>query len=237
MKSAIGSIRSTGFDMSDDARELAELAGGFIHEIKNHLNTLSLNLQLLAEDYENPQSPRERRAGERVALLTERCRVLVDLSNDFLRFARMDEPERRPVSAESLFVRLADFLEPTAKSQRIEIHWQVEPDLPPVSLDAELFEKVLLNLMLNAEDAMPDGGTLTLQARAEPGAVAFDVIDTGVGMDAELAEKIFDPFLTTKSHGHGLGLATARKIVRAHGGTITVQSEPGRGTKFTVRIP
>jgi len=100
-----------------------------------------------------------------------------------------------------------------------------------------MFEKVVLNLMLNAEDAMPDGGTLTMQATADEGWVQLDVIDTGCGMDDELIGKAFRPFVTTKADGHGLGLATAKKIVLAHGGTIEVQSAPGRGTKFAVRVP
>jgi len=217
--------------------ELAELAGGFIHELKNHINTLSLNLQLLAEDFEEAQTPLERRAGERVAKLTDECRRLVDLSNDFLRFARIDDLETRPVHLEGVLDRMVDFLGPTARAQNVEVGWHAAPDLPMVSLDVELFEKVLLNLMLNAEDAMPDGGTLTLQARAEGIGVVLDVIDTGCGMEPELAAKAFVPFLTTKATGNGLGLATARKIVVAHGGSIAVQSEPGRGTKFTIRLP
>jgi signal transduction histidine kinase len=217
--------------------ELAELAGGFIHEIKNHLNTLSLNLQLLAEDFEDPQTPRERQALDRTTRLTDECRRLVDLSNDFLRFARVAELHREPADLGEVIARMLDFLGPTARAQGVEINWYPAADLSPVLLDQEMFEKVLLNLMLNAEDAMPQGGTLTLQARAEDGWVALDVIDTGCGMDAELAAKAFTPFVTTKPGGHGLGLATARKIVRAHGGEISVQSEPGRGTKFTIRLP
>jgi two-component system, NtrC family, sensor histidine kinase HydH len=217
--------------------ELAELAGGFIHEIKNHLNTLSLNLQLLGEDFENPQTPRERKALDRVTRLTDECRRLVDLSNDFLRFARLTELRKEPADLGELVTRLIDFLGPTARQQGVEIEWYPAGDLPLVPLDTELFEKVLLNLLLNAEDAMPEGGRLTLQARAEDGWVVLDVIDTGCGMDAELTAKVFTPFVTTKPGGNGLGLATARKIVLAHGGTIEVQSAPGRGTKFTVRLP
>jgi signal transduction histidine kinase len=217
--------------------ELAELAGGFIHEIKNHLNTLSLNLQLLAEDFEAPQTPRERQALDRANRLTDECRRLADLSNDFLRFARVAELHREPADLGEVIGRMLDFLGPTARAQGVEINWYPAADLPPVLLDKEMFEKALLNLMLNAEDAMPRGGTLTLQARAEGGWVVLDVIDTGCGMDAELAAKAFKPFVTTKPDGHGLGLATARKIVHAHGGEIAVQSEPGRGTKFTIRLP
>jgi signal transduction histidine kinase len=217
--------------------ELAELAGGFIHEIKNHLNTLSLNLQLLAEDFEDPQTPRERKALDRVTKLNDECRRLVDLANDFLRFARVSELHREPASLDEVITRMLDFLGPTARAQGIEVNWYPAADLPPVLLDKDMFEKVLLNLMLNAEDAMPGGGTLTLQAKAEGGWVVLDVIDTGCGMDAELAGRAFKPFVTTKPGGHGLGLATARKIVLAHGGEIAVQSEPGRGTKFTIRLP
>ncbi len=217
--------------------ELAELAGGFIHEIKNHLNTLSLNLQLLAEDFEGAETPRERKGLERINRLTDECRRLVDLANDFLRFARVSELHREPASLGEVVTRMVDFLGPTARAQGVEINWYPAADLPPVLLDQEMFEKVLLNLMLNAEDAMPGGGTLTLQARADGGWVVLDVIDTGCGMDAELAGRAFRPFVTNKPGGHGLGLATARKIVLAHGGEIAVQSEPGRGTKFTVRLP
>ncbi len=217
--------------------ELAEVAGGFIHEIKNHLNTLSLNLQLLGEDFENAETPRERKARDRVGKLTDECRYLADLANDFLRFARVAELVKVPTSLDALVNRLIDFLGPTARAQNVAIHWHAAADLPLVPLDAEMFEKVLLNLMLNAEDAMPEGGTLTLQATAAEGWVQLDIIDTGCGMDGELVARAFRPFVTTKSDGHGLGLATAKKIVLAHGGTIDVQSAPGLGTKFAVRVP
>jgi signal transduction histidine kinase len=224
-------------DAARQYTELAELAGGFIHDIKNHLGTLSLNLQLLAEDFETPQTPRERKALERVTRLHGECQKLVDLSNDFLRFARVQNPDRRPTPLDEVVGRMIDFLAPTARQRNIEISWFPAPDLPPVNLDRDLFEQALLNLMLNAEQAMPDGGTLTLLGRAEDGWVCLDVIDTGCGMAADVLAKVFRPFHTTKKDGNGLGLATARKVVLAHGGTIDVQSEPGRGTKFTVRLP
>lgn len=242
--------------------ELAELAGGFIHDIKNHIGTLSLNLQLLAEDFENPQSPRERRALDRVHRLHGECQKLVELSNDFLRFARVQDLTTRPSTLDAVVGRMIDFLAPTARQRGIEIEWFPAADLPPVSLDEELFEQALLNLMLNAEQAMPDGGMLTLIGRVERDEsrvmsdeskagnpshithhsslitrVCLDVIDTGCGMTPDVLAKVFRPFHTTKPDGNGLGLATARKIVFAHGGTIDVQSEAGRGTKFTIRLP
>lgn len=217
--------------------DLAETTGGFIHDMKNHLGTVLLNLQLLGEDFENPETQRERRAVDRIGLMTSECQRLVDLSNDFLRFARVEDLHREPVKLEEVVGRMVDFLAPTARLQNITVGWYPAADLPRVSLDRDMFEKVLLNLMLNAEDAMPTGGTLTLQARPAGDFVELDVIDTGVGIPPEVQAKLFKPFQTTKADGNGLGLATARKIVVAHGGSMTVQSEVGRGTKFTIRLP
>jgi two-component system sensor histidine kinase HydH len=223
-------------------QELAELAGGFVHEIKNHLNALSLNVQLLGEDLEDLDDTAGRAARQRVQRLGDDCRRLLDLSNDFLRYARAAEMHTVPTDLGDVVTRMIDFLAPTARAQNVEVDWY-PADLPPVPLDAEMFEKVLLNLMLNAEDAMESGGTLTLQARAvaatagRPAGVELDVIDTGCGMPPEVAARAFRPFVTTKPGGTGLGLATARKVVEAHGGTIALQSEPGRGTKFTIWLP
>jgi signal transduction histidine kinase len=227
--------------------ELAELAGGFIHEIKNRVGTLSLNLQLLGEDFENPQTPRDRRSLERINRLQGECQKLVDLSSDFLRFARVHNLTTEPTSLDSVVTRIVDFLAPTARNQNIEIGWLPAPDLPPVNIQRDLFEQCVLNLVLNAEQAMPDGGTLTIIGRCEAVIlekgneaakwVCLDVIDTGHGIPTEQKDKLFRPFQTTKANGHGLGLATTQKIVAAHGGKIEVQSEIGRGTKFTIRLP
>jgi two-component system sensor histidine kinase HydH len=217
--------------------ELAELAGGFIHEIKNHLSTLGLNLQLLAEDFGTAESHRERRALERVHRLQHECDRLVDVSNDFLRFARLQDLDLRPTCLRSLVEEMVDFFGPTAKQANVTLTTYLPADLPHVALDVDLFKQALLNLMLNAEQAMPQGGELIVQACVENGGVRLDLIDTGVGMTSEQAAQVFRPFFTTKSAGTGLGLPTVRRIVEAHGGTIAVESEPGRGTKLSVRLP
>jgi signal transduction histidine kinase len=223
--------------MDEQYAELAELAGGFIHDIKNHLGTLGLNLQLLAEDFQEAQTPRERRALERVRRLQAECQQLVDLSNDFLRFARLESLELTPDNLATVVDEIVDFFAPSAKAGNIEIKCYLPADLPPVRLERDLFKQALLNLLLNAQQAMPNGGVLTLQASAEPAGVRLDVIDTGKGMPPEVASRAFKPFFSTRPGGSGLGLATTKKIVEGHGGTIEVQSEVGRGTKFTLRLP
>jgi signal transduction histidine kinase len=229
--------------------ELAELAGGFIHELKNHLSTLGLNLQLLAEDFEQPQSRRERRALERVQRLQAECQRLVDVSNDFLRFARVQDLRREPVDLRGVVEEMVDFFGPMARAHHVEIKCYLPADLPAVCLDRDLFKQALLNLMLNAQQAMtpepgPDGappaapgGELTVQAAREPGGVSLSLIDTGRGMTPEEAAQAFRPFFSTRKQGTGLGLPTTRRIVEAHGGAIELQSEPGRGTKFTLHLP
>lgn len=217
--------------------ELAELAGGFVHDLKNHLSTLRLNLQLLAEDFQDPQSQRERRALDRILRLQNECQRLVDISNEFLRFARVKDLELIPTNLGEVVEDLTDFFGPMARSAHIEINRYVPPDLPPIALNRDMFKQALLNLLLNAQQAMPAGGEITLLARSEPESVIFELIDTGRGMTPEVLAKAFRPFYSTRSGGTGLGLPTTRKIIEAHGGSIEVQSEVGRGTKFTLRLP
>lgn len=217
--------------------ELAELAGGFIHEFKNHLSSLGLNLQLLAEDFGTAETHRERRALERVQRLQHECDRLVQVSNDFLRFARLRDLDLRPTCLRSVVEEMVDFVAPTAKQANVTLTCYLPADLPMVALDEDLFKQALLNLMLNAEQAMPQGGELIVQACGENGGVRLDLIDTGIGMTAEQTVQVFRPFFTTKPGGNGLGLPTTKRIVEAHGGTIAVESEVGRGTKFTVSLP
>src|SRR5207249_1916183 len=149
--------------VSEQYLELAELAGGFIHEIKNHLSTLGLNLQLLAEDFHEPQSQRERRALERVQRLQNECVRLIEVSNDFLRFARVQDLNFVETDLARVIEEMVDFFTPTARQANIAIKCYLPADLPPVPLDQELFKQAILNLMLNAEQAMPQGGEITIQ--------------------------------------------------------------------------
>ena len=227
---------------ADSYAALAELAGGFIHELKNHLGTLGLNLQLLVEDFQDPATPRERRALTRVQKLQTECQRLVEVANDFLRFARLRDLDLKPTSLGQVLEEMLDFFGPSARAAHIDVKLFVPADLPPVALDVDLFKQALLNLLLNAEQAMPQGGGITLQAAEHRDAsgqpqVCLSVIDTGVGMPAQTLSRIFEPFFSQRPGGTGLGLPTTRRIIEAHHGRIDVQSEPGKGTKFTILLP
>jgi signal transduction histidine kinase len=149
----------------------------------------------------------------------------------------MRELNRKPVRLDVVISEMVDFVAPTAKAAGIEIKTYMSSDLPAVPIDCDLFQQALLNLMLNAEQAMPDGGEMTIQTRTEGDMVRIDLIDTGTGMAPDILARAFKPFFTTKSSGNGLGLPTTRRIVEMHGGRIEAQSEPGKGTQFTIWLP
>jgi signal transduction histidine kinase len=217
--------------------EISQLAGGLAHEIRNPLSTLSLNLDLLAEDFENPETPRDSRVQQRVNRLQHEVRRLHAILESFLRFARVQDLTLEPADLNDVIDDLRDFFEPHAGTKGIVIRTRFANDLPALALDRDLFKQAILNLVLNAEHAMPSGGELILTTRLEKPWVVLDVIDTGQGMSEEVRNRIFDAFFSTRSGGSGLGLPTTRKIIEAHGGTIQVQSEPGKGSQFTVRLP
>ncbi len=222
---------------AEEYREVSQLAGALAHEIKNPLSTIRLNMELLAEDLAEVASPRDRRALAKIAVVERECQRLEDLLNDYLNFAKMRRLRLEPVDLNAQIGRLLDFFRPQADEAGIEIARYFDPDLPSVLLDHESFHSALLNLVLNAQQAMPDGGQLTVRTRVTPLGVGIDLIDTGCGMNEKVASHIFEAFYSTKPGGSGLGLPTARKIVEAHGGRIHVQSEPERGTQFTVELP
>jgi signal transduction histidine kinase len=217
--------------------EIAALAGGLAHEIKNPLSTIQLNLGLLAEDFEGAETPRDQRALRKIRTVERECQRLNDILEDFLRFARIKPLRLESSDPNGVVQEIIDFVAPEAATRGIEVVPYLHADLPRVLLDREVFKQALLNLLINAQHAMPSGGQIVLQTRPTGGAVEIDVIDTGVGMDAETLAQIFRPFFSTRKDGSGLGLPTTRKIVKAHRGTIAVQSEAGKGTRFTITLP
>lgn len=217
--------------------EIAALAGGLAHEIKNPLSTISLNLDLLAEDVASGESPRDRRMLKKILAVQQECRRLEAILDDFLKFARVGELD---VSEGDLNQVVRDFLEfyqPELAQNGVEVSPHLAPDLPAVRLDRDLFRQVLLNLVLNAQQAMPRGGIIEVQTRYRNRRIELDIIDNGCGMDEQTRSRIFDVFFSTKPAGSGLGLATVKRIVEAHGGRVTVDSAPARGTRFTVSLP
>lgn len=231
-------MNDTHQKLVDQYTEIARLAGGLAHEIKNPLSTIRLNMELLAEDFgQEPDNPAFRRGLNRVKTVQRECQRLQDLLDDFLSFAKVRRLKLEPTNLNHLVRQILGFFQPKAKEAKIEVIDYLAADLPMVLLDRESFHGALLNLVLNAQQAMPNGGQLVVRTSTVRDGVGLDLIDTGCGMDPETLAHIFEAFFSTKRGGSGLGLPTARKIVEAHGGQIQVQSEVGRGTQFTIRLP
>ena len=217
--------------------ELAEMAGALAHEIKNPLAVICMNMDLLAEDFADAETPRERRARAKFDVVHDQCTRLEDLLNDFLKFARVRSLDLTPGNLNDLVESVLRFFDVQVHESDTRILPHLDGELPSVMLDKETLRAALLNLVKNALEAMPSGGTLTVITRITSSGVALDLIDTGTGMDETTALHMFEAFYSTKDGGSGLGLPTARKIIEAHGGRISVQSDVGRGTKFTLEFP
>jgi signal transduction histidine kinase len=217
--------------------ELAELAGSLAHEIKNPLSVIRMNMDLLGEDFEDPQNQRDRRALAKIDLVRRQCVRLENLLNEFLRFARVRELDLHAGSLNEQIDRVLELFEPQAREVSVDVKRYLDPDLPSILLEPQPLQAAIVNLVKNALEAMPNGGQLVARTRPTRVGVAFDLIDTGCGMDDKTALHMFDAFYSTKSGGSGLGLPLTRKIIEAHGGRIDVQSELGRGTKFTLEFP
>lgn len=219
--------------------ELAELAGGLAHELRNPLSTIMINLKLLAEQLQDEQvssSDLRRRALIKVEALRREAERLQALFDDFLRLAGPVRLQAKDIDLNTVVDRLVEFCSPLARGRGIEI---VVRSVRPLvcCVDEKLLSQALLNLVINAQDAMPQGGTLTITTDGDESHARIGVADSGVGIAPEARDRIMRPFFSTKESGTGLGLSITRRIIEAHGGTLTFESEVNRGTTFTISLP
>jgi len=221
---------------SERLAHIGQLAAGVAHEINNPLQGIVTYSHLLLERA-GPQDG-NREFLEKIVKQADRCR---DIIRGLLDFARQRRPEKRPSNVNRVLEECISLVANQALFHNIKIVKNLAPGLPPVLMDPSQMQQVFMNMIINAAEAMNGNGRLTLVTRYVPaeGAVEIEFTDTGHGIKEENLERIFDPFFTTKEvgHGTGLGLAISYGIVKEHKGTITVQSEVGRGTTFTIRLP
>jgi len=217
--------------------QMAQLAGGLAHEVRNPLSTICLNLEILKEDLKEAETARERRVRQRVDSIREECRRLESLLDEFLQFSRGLELSLVPTDLSVVVEKFVHFQKPQAAAAKVDISQHLAADLPAILLDDRQFKGVLTNLTLNAIQAMPHGGVLEFQTYQRNGQVCLEIIDSGEGIPEKNRDKVFSLFFSTKTGGSGLGLPTVRKIVEAHGGQISCDSELGRGTRFRIEFP
>jgi signal transduction histidine kinase len=239
------------------SRSLGRLMAGVTHEVRNPLNAMAIHLELVREKLLRRQKQIPARAGvvlgvseepepvpqvdsacEHLDVIAGEIKRLDEVITGFVRFIRPEELQLQPVSLEALMAEVMALIEPNLVRRRISSKVNVDAKFAPLQADPALLRQALLNLALNACQAMPNGGTLTMGATVEKDRrIAIKVEDTGTGIPAADLERIFDLYFTTKPDGTGIGLSIVYRIVQLHGGEIEVLSTEGRGTTFKLLLP
>ena len=217
-----------------------ELARRLAHELKNPLFPLQITVENLQRARDRAPAEFDEIFRESTATLLAELAQLKTIIGRFSDFARMPRPVFQPVDVNQVVsgvMKLFDAQLAGNGERKIESRTELDASLAPVPADAEQLGRALRNLVLNAMDAMPEGGTLRVRTQASEGGVRIEVSDSGQGLTAEECERLFTPYYTTKQHGTGLGLAIVQSVVSDHHGRISVSSESGRGATFTIELP
>jgi signal transduction histidine kinase len=218
---------------------IGKMAAHVTHEIRNPLSSIGLNIELLDEELATAGVRGESK--NLLSSITREVSRLEQLSEEYLRVARLPSPRMEADNLAELVTDVANFARPEAERAHCTLSVTIEKsELPSALFDEAQLRQALLNLLRNAREAMPDGGAIDLTVGAEGMSVLVSVKDRGTGIPDAVRAKIFDPFFSTKGEGTGLGLAITRQIVEAHGGSLSCTPRPeaeGGGTTFTIALP
>ncbi len=219
---------------ADKLSSIGLLAAGVAHEVNTPLAVISTYAQMLAKQVNGDEQ--KSKLLEKIAKQTFRASEIV---NSLLNFSRTSSTDFADLDVNRVIRETLSFIEHQLQKSGVEVLSSLEDTLPAIKGNAGKLQQVFLNLFLNARDAMPGGGVLAVRTWSSDGLIRVDVADNGAGIVPEHISRIFDPFFTTKApkKGTGLGLSVSYGIVREHGGTIEVDSQPGQGTRFHLEFP
>src|SRR5262245_33686118 len=218
---------------ADQLVAVGQMAAGVAHELRNPLTSIKMLVQANCEEAEARGLP-----AEDLRIIEQEIRRMERCLQTFLDFARPPQPERRPLSLAVLVQRMLTLVEGRARKQHVTLHFRPPTTPVIVEADADLMQQLLVNLALNALDAMPQGGSLDISLdRPREGRIELRVLDTGPGISTEVLPRLFEPFASDKETGLGLGLVVSRRIAEEHGGSLTVQNRSDGGAGFILRLP
>ena len=214
---------------------LGQLAGGVAHDLRNPLGAIKNAVYYLTKKLSASElAQSDPRIGEFLQIVDEEVEHSNQIIADLMTFARVGTPSLSPTNLGKIVDNALSSME---VRENVHVVKQFAPDLPDVLADGEQLYRVFMNLAVNAQEAMIDGGQLTISTGRVDGVAEIAFSDTGIGISHKDMKKIFEPLFTTKTKGTGLGLAISQQMVSKHGGTLEVMSKPGEGTTFTVRLP
>jgi len=229
--------------------ELSRLTGGLAHEIKNPLSTIKVNLKLIGEDLDRPEYAKSgaatsngpdkgpARAIRKIAVVQKETDRLEQILDGFLRYIDRAELNAAPTNINELLGDMIDFFSPQAHSHSITVRQALHDAPLTCKIDADMLKQAVLNLFINAQQAMGKGGELMIRTGQEKNQAVISINDTGSGIAPDKLPHIFDAYYSSRPRGSGLGLPTAKKIIAAHNGSIAVRSDLGKGTSFTIKLP
>lgn len=231
-----GAQRSQLLELSRRVASLGRLTAGVAHEVKNPLNAMTIHLELLKAKLGSGAGPQA--SAEHLDIIASEIRRLDDVVQGFLKFAKPEEMTLQAVSPALLTADVLKMIEPEAEAGGVTLSSTCAADVPPIEADASILRQALVNLAKNAIQAMPNGGRLDMScAPTRDARVEIRVADTGVGISPENLAKIFDLYFTTKKTGTGIGLSLVYRTIQLHNGDIDVESMPGKGTTFVIKLP
>ncbi len=216
---------------SEKLAALARLTAGVAHEIGNPLTSISSYIQILQEHLQDDFSK------EALNIISNHINRISLIVRQMSRFSKAKPAEIRPTEIRPIIESTLELVRYDKRMKQVRVDVSVDEDLPEVLVDENQLVQVFVNLILNALDAMPSGGSISIRVFSEDNRVKVSFTDTGVGIEKENLQRIFDPFFTTKEKGTGLGLAISYSIIKSFGGDIMVESTPMKGTTFTVVLP
>ncbi len=222
---------------AESLASLTTLAAGVAHEIKNPLGSIGIHIQLMQKSLKMNKSLTEETAGKYLDIINEEIERLNEIIVDFLFAVRPMNTNLKLSHINSVVSDLLDFVKYELKNSNINIHTDLDPNISKIYMDEKFVKQAILNIIKNAEAAMPQGGTLTVKTSEGDGLVHLEIKDTGIGISEENMGKIFEPYFTTKQFGSGLGLTVVYKIIKEHSGEILLESKEGEGTTFTINFP
>lgn len=219
-------------EMSQRLVQMGRLLADMAHEVNNPLMVVTAWAEVGLV-----QNEKNEKLKEIFDVIHEQCGMAKEIINRLLKYARVGKSERVSIDMKRTLEFIANILQQYFKTVNIKFAIDIENELPLIIANEKQIQEVLMNIMRNSADAMPNGGTIKIKALKQDDSVRIEIEDDGEGMLPEVLEKIFDPFFTTKAEGTGLGLAVCHNIIREHGGDLRYESEPGKGTLATIMLP